>query len=138
LTGFTHNQIGYFSPSSSSSSSVTSSTATSSSTSTAAATSKKSSPVGIVVGVIVAVVVVGALAGFAFFYFRRRQNAEMDEFKKNSDISSFVGSGSTAIDSNRPQMWAPDQRLDTNTAGNRISNGSIADNQDYSRKILQV
>jgi tetrahydromethanopterin S-methyltransferase subunit F len=94
--------------------------------------------VGIVVGVVVAIVIVGALAGFAFIFFRRRQRAEMDEFKKNSDITSFVGSGSTMVDPNRPQMWAPDQRLDTGTTSNRISNGSIADNQDYSRRILQV
>jgi len=38
----------------------------------------------------------------------------------------------------RPGMWAPDSRMDSGTAQQRMSTGSIADNQDFSRRILEV
>jgi len=60
----------------------------------------------------------------------------MEEYKKQVDAPPFIG-GISGNDT-RPSMWAPDNRLDGTTGGNRTSVGSIADNQDYSRKILQV
>jgi cell wall integrity and stress response component len=89
--------------------------------------------VGIVVGVIVAIVILGALIGAGFIFVRRRQKREVTEIKKQNDVQTFV-----KPDQSRPQMWAPDQRLDNEAPGRRISNGSIADNQDFSRRILQV
>jgi cell wall integrity and stress response component len=96
---------------------------------------KSSSTIGIVVGVIVGIVIVGALAGAGFIILRRRQRQEMEDFKKQNDVSTFVGG---KVDQSRPQMWAPDSRLENDSSGRRVSNGSIADNQDYSRRILQV
>jgi cell wall integrity and stress response component len=134
LTGFTLNQVQNYDPSSASSSTMT--VAPSMTASTSSSSSKKSSsPVGIVVGVIVGIVIVGALAGAGFIFLRRRQKQEVDELKKQNDLPAFVGA---KVDQARPQMWAPDSRLDNDASGRRVSNGSIADNQDFSRRILQV
>jgi cell wall integrity and stress response component len=132
-TGFSLNQLQNYKPVSSSS--TTTSAGPSATSSASSSPSKKSSgsTVGIVVGVVVALVVVGALIAGGFIFLRRRQKQEVDEIKKQNDVQAFV-----KPDQSRPQMWAPDQRLDNGAAGRRVSNGSIADNQDFSRRILQV
>jgi cell wall integrity and stress response component len=83
------------------------------------------------------VIVLAGLAGAGFLFVRRRQQKQMEEYKKQVDAPPFVGGTPSTLES-RPSMWAPDNRLDGTTGGNRTSVGSIADNQDYSRKILQV
>jgi cell wall integrity and stress response component len=103
-----------------------------------AAPKKGGGTVGIVVGVIVGLIVFGALAGAAFIFLRNRKHKEAEEYKRHNDVDAFVGGGSKSSN-DRPQMWASqDPRLDTDAAGRRASNGSIADNQDYSRRILAV
>ena len=131
-TGYTLNDVPYYDKSPSSAS-ITAGPTTSAAQSSSAAPSKGGgSTVGIAVGVVVGVVLLAALAGGAFVFFRRKQQRDMQEFKRQNDVAAFTGAASN----DRPQMWAPDTRLDT--AGNRNSNGSIADNADYSRRILQV
>jgi cell wall integrity and stress response component len=90
------------------------------------------------VGVVVGVIILAGLAGAGFLFVRRRQQKQMEEYKKQVDAPPFVGGTQPSSLDSRPSMWAPDNRLDGTTGGNRTSVGSIADNQDYSRKILQV
>jgi cell wall integrity and stress response component len=96
---------------------------------------KSNNTVGIAVGVVVGIVALAAIIGGAFFYMRRKRSREMDE-KNHRDavINNFFGSkpGSSGGYS------ASDARLDPVMAHRRDSIGSIADNQDYSRKILRV
>jgi len=86
-------------------------------------------------GVVVAVVVVAlSISGF-FFYMRRKRNREIEEeHRRNAAVSSFI-SGKAPSSSG---MSITDARLDPVMAQRRLSDGSIADNQDYSRKILRV
>ncbi len=90
---------------------------------------------GIAAGVVVAVVVVGAIVGGVFFYMRRRRNHEIEEeHRRNAAVSSFINGGHPPSSSSSHS----DSRLDPVMAQRRMSDGSIADNQDYSRKILRV
>lgn len=108
-------------------------TATSSSTSTSAPSGP--SAAGIAAGVVVGVVVVGAVIGGLFFYMRRRRNREIEEdHRRNAAVNSFINGGHPPSSSS----GFSDARLDPVMAQRRMSDGSIADNQDYSRKILRV
>jgi cell wall integrity and stress response component len=91
---------------------------------------------GIAAGVVVGVVGVSAILGGLFFFMRRRRNRELEEkHRRNAAISTFFpgkppsSSGGYSVS---------DARLDPVMAQRRVSNGSIADNEDYSRKILRV
>lgn len=78
----------------------------------------------------VGVVVLAAAAGVFWFWLRRtRRNELEEEYKRQAAIQSFVN----------PQVETSsyDTRLDP-TIIRRMSNDSIADNQDYSRRILKV
>lgn len=91
----------------------------------------KSNTVGIAVGVVVGVLAVAAIAGGLFFYMRRKRAQELDEkTRHDAVISNFFGGTSPSSIS--------DSRVDPSMSQRRYSNGSIADNQDYSRKILRV
>ncbi|KAJ5082829.1 hypothetical protein N7532_011872 [Penicillium argentinense] len=80
----------------------------------------------IAAGVVVGVVGVAALAGGAFFFYRsRKQKAE-------------GGAGATGFSRNSHQQMS-DSRFDGSyMAQRRQSNGSIDDDHDFSRRILQV
>jgi len=90
---------------------------------------------GIAAGVVVGVVVIAALIGGGFIYMRRKRNREIEEeHRRNAAVNAFIGkppgsSGGTSMS---------DARLDPVMAHRRMSDGSIADNQDYSRRILRV
>ncbi|KAK4235469.1 putative wsc domain-containing protein [Achaetomium macrosporum] len=90
---------------------------------------------GVVAGVVVAVVLIAAAVAGGFFYIRRKRNLEIEEeHRRNAAVSAFIGkppgsSGGTSM---------TDSRLDPVMAQRRLSDGSIADNQDYSRRILRV
>lgn len=89
---------------------------------------------GIVAGVVVGVVVIASALGGGFLYMRRKRNKEIEEeHRRNAAVNAFIGkppgsSGGSLSDS----------RMDPVMAHRRMSDGSIADNQDYSRKILRV
>ncbi|KAK3317666.1 hypothetical protein B0T19DRAFT_446619 [Cercophora scortea] len=96
---------------------------------------KSTNTAGIAAGVVVGVVVLAALVGGAWFYIRRRRNKDIEEeHRRNAAVNAFTGKppGSSG------GMSILDARLDPVMAQRRMSDGSIADNQDYSRRILRV
>lgn len=92
---------------------------------------------GIAAGVVVSVVVVGAIIAGVFFMLRRRRNREIEEeHRRNASVNAFISSSKPPSSSGGYSVT--DSRLDPVMAQRRVSNGSIADNQDYSRRILRV
>lgn len=90
------------------------------------------SKVGIAVGVVVGVLAVAAIIGGVMLWLKQKRRRKIEEEHKQKEIvNSFVTSkGSDTIS---------DQRLDPKIfAHRRESIGSIADDMDYSRRILQV
>lgn len=90
---------------------------------------------GIVAGVVVGVVVLLAIAGGFIFWHRRRRNQEIEEeHRRNAAVNAFMkppgSSGGYSVEN--------DSRMDPVMAQRRLSSGSIADNEDYSRRILRV
>ncbi|KAI1413404.1 hypothetical protein F5Y13DRAFT_29471 [Hypoxylon sp. FL1857] len=91
---------------------------------------------GIAAGVVVGVVVVSAVLGGGFFWMRRKRNAEIEEeHRRNAAVNAFISGGKPPSSSGGLSM--SDSRLDP-VMNRRMSDGSIADNQDYSRRILRV
>lgn len=91
----------------------------------------------IAAGVVVGVVVAAAIIGGIIFFIRRKRNAEIEEeHRRNAAVNAFI-SGSKPP-STSGGISITDSRLDPVMAHRRLSDGSIADNQDYSRKILRV
>ena len=92
--------------------------------------SKGPNKVGIAVGVVVGVLVLAAAGGAFYFWHRKtRRNELEEEYKRQAAIAAFVAPST--------ETSSYDTRLDT-AALRRMSDGSIADNQDYSRRILKV
>lgn len=147
-TGNTRNRIPYFqldSSSSSSSAAATSTSAAATSTPPAqsAAASTTSAPTedkgpntaGIAAGVVVGVLALAAIIGGVFFYLRRQRRLEVeDEYRRQAAVNQFVSGGK--LHTSNSSMT--DSRLDPEFMARRQSNGSIADNEDYSRRILKV
>ncbi|KAL5379880.1 hypothetical protein DPSP01_008162 [Paraphaeosphaeria sporulosa] len=145
-TGNTRNVIEYADPivesSSSPSASKTASPTSSSAPESAAASSATSEPekkgastAGIAAGVVVGVVVLAAIIGGVFFYLRRqKRQAVEEEYRRQAAVNSFVSGGK--LHTSNSSMT--DSRLDPEFMARRQSNGSIADNEDYSRRILKV
>jgi cell wall integrity and stress response component len=96
------------------------------------ASEKPSGPnkAGIAAGVVVGVVAIAAIAGGLWFWLRAKKRRELaEEHKRQAAINAFVKPDTTGD--------SFDARLEP-AALRRMSDGSIADNQDYSRKILRV
>lgn len=90
---------------------------------------------GIAAGVVVGVVVIAGAVGGVFLYLRRKRNKEIEEeHRRNAAVNAFIGKPPGSSGS----MSAIDSRMDPTFAARRMSDGSIADNQDYSRRILRV
>ncbi|EXJ88884.1 hypothetical protein A1O3_01948 [Capronia epimyces CBS 606.96] len=87
--------------------------------------------VGIAVGVVVGVIALAAIIGGVILFMKRRRNRQIEEeHRRNAAVSSFVGS---------QKSDKTDQRLDPSVFSHRRpSIGSIADERDFSRRILQV
>ncbi|EEP80646.1 predicted protein [Uncinocarpus reesii 1704] len=90
---------------------------------------------GIAAGVVVGVVALAAIIGGGIFYMKYKKRREVvEEYRRNATISNFVSSGKTYSESSMS-----DSRLEpTLMSQRRQSNGSIADDQDFSRRILKV
>jgi cell wall integrity and stress response component len=88
------------------------------------------------VGVVVGIVALSAvLFGVWFLLRRRRQKQAEEDYRRNAaNVNAFVN-GSKLHTSNSSMN---DSRLDPSFMDRRQSNGSIADNEDYSRRILKV
>ncbi|KAL5354318.1 Protein SLG1 [Pseudogymnoascus australis] len=85
---------------------------------------------GIAAGVVVGVIAIAAAIGGMWFFLRARNRRELeDAHRRQAAINAFVKSPSDAP--------AFDTRLEP-AIMRRMSAGSIADNQDYSRRILKV
>ncbi|KAI9738214.1 MAG: hypothetical protein M1834_008712 [Cirrosporium novae-zelandiae] len=97
------------------------------------AASSGTNKAGIAAGVVVGVVVLGAAAGGAFFYLRMRKRRQVEEeYRRNAAENPFTGKIP-------PSTAMSDSRLDPSIASyRRQSVGSIADEQDFSRRILKV
>lgn len=100
-------------------------------------TNKAAIAAGVVVGL---VVFAAAVAGGAFLFIRRRRNRQVEEeYRRNAAVSEFAAGGKTHNSDNASYSSFSDNRLDPSVmAQRRMSDGSIADNQDYSRRILKV
>ncbi|KAK4174690.1 putative cell wall integrity and stress response protein [Triangularia setosa] len=92
---------------------------------------------GIVAGVVVGVIAAAGLATGAYLYLRRKRNKEIEEeHRRNAAVSAFIGHPPGS--SRGSGISGADSRMDPVMAQRRMSDGSIADNEDYSRKILRV
>ncbi|KAI9777717.1 MAG: hypothetical protein M1839_008636 [Geoglossum umbratile] len=94
---------------------------------------KSGSKAGIAAGAVVGIIAVAAIIGGVWFFLRaRKRRAVEEEYRRNATINSFTQKpGSTSSIS--------DSRLEPSVMmQRRMSDGSIADNQDYSRRILKV
>jgi cell wall integrity and stress response component len=93
------------------------------------------SKVGVAVGVVVGVVaVLGIIAGVFFFLRHKRRRDAEEEYKRQAAVNAFVNGGKGH--NSTPSL--NDSRLDPELLQRRESTGTIADNQDYSRRILKV
>jgi len=135
------NKVPNFKPDKSSSVSAKPSTTTS-----AAPSPTKSAPppppdskpntVAVAVGVVVGVLALGAICfGVWFLLRRRRQKQAEEDYRRNAaNVNTFVNGGKLHTSNSSMN----DSRLDPSFLDRRQSNGSIADNEDYSRRILKV
>ncbi|KAL8909169.1 MAG: hypothetical protein Q9207_000343 [Kuettlingeria erythrocarpa] len=98
--------------------------------------SKGPNQAGIVAGVVVGLAAIGIIAGGLFFFLRnRKQRAQATQNQMNNAENPFE------TESKPPQSShsMSDSRLEPSVMlQRRQSDVSIADNQDYSRRILQV
>lgn len=96
----------------------------------------KSNKTGIAAGVVAGVVVVTAAIGGGFFFVRHRKRRSVEEeHRRNTAVKTFISSGKTASETGLEN----DSRLDPSIMQHRRqSDGSIADERDFSRRILQV
>lgn len=86
-------------------------------------------------GVVVAVVVISAIIAGLLFWCRHRKRQVVEEEYKRTQVSDFIH-GSKPPQTGYSSM--SDSRLDPEFGNKRNSHGSIADNEDFSRKILRV
>ncbi|QSZ28781.1 hypothetical protein DSL72_003286 [Monilinia vaccinii-corymbosi] len=92
---------------------------------------------GIAAGVVVGVLVAAAIAGGIFIFLRNKKRREVEEeYRRNAAVNNFAAAGKSPVSSGGGSFT--DTRLDPTLANRRMSDGSIADNQDYSRRILKV
>jgi cell wall integrity and stress response component len=103
--------------------------------STAGAGSSGSGPnkAAIAAGVVVGLIAIAAIVGGIVFYMRQRRRREVeDEFKRTAAVNQFVAGKKEGGPTN-------DARLDPSIMQHRRQSiGSIADERDFSRRILQV
>lgn len=98
---------------------------------------KSTNTAAIAAGSVVGVIAVAAVIGVAVFFVRRRRNAEIEEeHRRNAAVNAFINGSKPPGSSGSISMT--DSRLDPVMAHRRLSDGSIADDQDYSRRILRV
>jgi cell wall integrity and stress response component len=96
-----------------------------------------SNTAGIAAGVVVGVAAIaGIMIGIYFFMRHKRRREAEEDFKARTQVDQFRNIGEFKAPGTAYSGMS-DQRLDPE-AGRRNSVGSLADNQDYSRRILRV
>eukprot|EP00300_Choanocystis_sp_HF-7_P037076 c53068_g1_i1.p1 GENE.c53068_g1_i1~~c53068_g1_i1.p1 ORF type:complete len:295 (+),score=13.41 c53068_g1_i1:513-1397(+) len=112
--------------------------AATSNSSSSKASSGGSNKTAIAVGVVIGVVILAALGAGGYFFMRHRKRRQIEEeYQRNAAVSSFISGGKPPTSSGSGSFNDP--RIDPAVlAQRRMSDGSIADNQDYSRRILKV
>ena len=91
--------------------------------------SGKSNTAAIAAGVVVGVVGFFALLGAAFFFYRFKKRKGQSNYLNNGPVDHYA----------KPMSTSSNSRFDGDfMAQRRQSNGSIDDDQDFSRRILQV
>ncbi|TVY32721.1 Cell wall integrity and stress response component [Lachnellula subtilissima] len=115
-------------------------TSESSAASVSATPKKGANKAAIAAGVVVGVVVISAIAGGIYLFIRNKKRREVEEeYRRNAAVSTFIAGGGKPPNSSGGASSFTDTRLDQATmAQRRMSDGSIADNEDYSRRILKV
>ncbi|KAL8735636.1 MAG: hypothetical protein Q9166_000805 [cf. Caloplaca sp. 2 TL-2023] len=99
--------------------------------------SKGPNTAGIAAGVVVGVIAVCAIAGGLFIFLRRRKRRAMEEEYQRNTANPFETESESKAPPSSHSM--SDSRLEPSVMlQRRQSDGSIADNQDYSRRILKV
>lgn len=97
-----------------------------------------SNTAGIAAGVVVGVVAAAAIAAGLFFFIRHKKGKDAEsDFKQRTQVADFMRGANERKPPGTSYSGMSDQRLDPE-AGRRNSVGSLADNQDYSRRILRV
>ena len=89
----------------------------------------------IAAGVVVGIVVVAALVGAVFFIMRHKKNKALEQERRRHEAMTALATGEKP-----PSTYSlADSRLEPSVMfQRRQSDGSIMDNQDYSRRILKV
>ncbi|KAI4264184.1 MAG: hypothetical protein L6R42_000698 [Xanthoria sp. 1 TBL-2021] len=101
------------------------------------APSKGPNTAGIAAGVVVGVVALGAIAGGLFLFLRRRKRRALEEEYQRNPVNPFETETESKPPASSHSM--SDSRLEPSVMmQRRQSDGSIADNQDYSRRILKA
>lgn len=91
----------------------------------------------IAAGVVVGLVCVGALIGGLVFFLRRRKQRALEEEYRQNTANTYIGGAGKTIPTSASSV--SDSRLEPSVMmQRRQSDGSIADNHDYSRRILKV
>jgi hypothetical protein len=104
----------------------------SSQTNSQSSSSSGPNTVGLAVGVVTGVLALAAIVGAAFFFIRRqRRRAVEAAYRRNA--ASYAPSKTLSASSVNDSRWDGDYM-----AQRRQSNGSIADDEDFSRRILKV
>jgi len=147
LTGTTRNPVDFYEPEVESSSSVAPKPSSAAPTSTGAAQASatpsaapeedsKPNTIAIAVGVVVGILALASIMfGVWFLLRRRRQHQAEEDYRRNAaNVNAFVNGGKLHTSNSSMN----DSRLDPSFVDRRQSNGSIADNEDYSRRILKV
>lgn len=89
---------------------------------------------GIAAGIVVGIVAVAAIIGGVWLVMRnRKRRALEEEYRRNAVISDFASKKPDSASSLSDARLEPSVMMQR-----RQSDGSIADNQDYSRRILKV
>ncbi|KAI9676916.1 MAG: hypothetical protein M1817_006755 [Caeruleum heppii] len=89
---------------------------------------------GVAAGVVVGIVALAAMIGGVWLFLRtRKRRAVEEEYRRNAAINDFTSKKPDSASSLSDARLEPSVMLQR-----RQSDGSIADNQDYSRRILKV
>lgn len=98
-----------------------------------------SNTAGIAAGVVVGVLAIAGLVAGLFFWMRQKKRKEAEsEYAKRTQVSDFMRGAHERKPPSTGYSHMSDTRLDPEAGAHRNSVGSLADNQDYSRRILRV